>query len=63
MGTRGTLEELRKIEALFCNDKTSGTETVKCPKCGKKLVKTFYGNSSAVECETEGCLYYTFRGI
>ena len=63
MAIKRTQEEFDRIEALFVEEKTSGTEIVACPYCGKMLTKTFSGNSYAVDCEDADCLHYTVRGI
>ena len=34
-----------------------------CPRCGNETIYEKRGNSIAVECKTEGCIYGGIRGL
>lgn len=38
-------------------------EKIKCPRCGNEIIYEKRGNSIAVECKTEGCIYGGVRGL
>lgn len=37
--------------------------TVKCPRCGNIIIYERRGNSIAVECKTQNCIYGGIRGV
>lgn len=37
--------------------------TVKCPRCGNIIIYERRGNSIAVECKTQNCIYGGVRGV
>ncbi|NLB62009.1 MAG: hypothetical protein GX802_06315 [Clostridiales bacterium] len=37
--------------------------SVKCPRCGSKIIIIEYEKSYVVRCEKEGCIEMTSRGI
>ena len=59
MGTKYSDEECRALDRKFEHP----DETVVCPRCGKTLQYTESQWSSAVRCETKGCLHDAIRGI
>ena len=38
-------------------------EKVVCPRCGNEIIYEKRGNSIAVECKTEKCIYSGIRGL
>ncbi|MBD5554878.1 MAG: hypothetical protein HDQ95_05890 [Roseburia sp.] len=38
-------------------------KVVKCPRCGNEIIYEKRGNSIAVECRTQGCIYGGIRGL
>lgn len=36
---------------------------VKCPRCGNEIIYEKRGNSIAVECKTQNCIYGGIRGL
>lgn len=52
----------RDYEAL--EDKLNNPEkVVRCPRCGNEILYEKRGNSIAVECKTQGCIYGGTRGL
>lgn len=41
----------------------SPNDVVVCPRCGKKLIISKFGNSYEVKCESENCIKETVRGF
>ena len=38
-------------------------KTILCPRCGNEITYEERGNSIAVECKTEGCIFGGLRGL
>lgn len=52
----------RDYEAL--EEKMNNPEKeVRCPRCGNEIIYEVRGNSIAVECKTEKCIYGGIRGL
>ncbi len=53
---------IKEKEAL--KEKLNNPEKkVKCPRCGNEIIYEKRGNSVAVECKTDGCIYGGIRGL
>lgn len=51
-------------EKSAINEKLNNRDRrVVCPRCGNTLIYEKRGNSIAVECKTEGCIYGGIRGL
>lgn len=51
-----------EYEAIENKMENPGKKVI-CPRCGKELIYRGYGNSCSVECETEGCISESIRGL
>ena len=38
-------------------------QEVICPRCGKEIIYKEIGNSTSVECLTDGCIFGGLRGL
>ena len=55
---------LNENERKAINDKLNNKDKdVVCPRCGNALIYEKRGNSIAVECKTQGCIFGGIRGV
>lgn len=53
-------EEERKA---LVNKKNHPERKIICPRCGNEILRIERGNSLAVECATDGCIFGGIRGL
>lgn len=57
-------KNITKKEYEVLNTKMNNPEKViKCPRCGNDIIYEKRGNSIAVECKTQNCIYGGIRGL
>lgn len=55
---------MNKNETEALKDKLNNPDKkVKCPRCGNEIIYEKRGNSIAVECKTQNCIYGGIRGL